>query len=117
MCSYKYIANVTKVFDVIAIIDLSRAPGKIRPMHWRCDGLAMTLTVSVHYMWAAGFGEVPKYQRFVTAEEMAKLQGLQPDVVKRLRASRSCRVRVLGNAMPLPCIGIVMACVHSGHSQ
>ena len=116
-----YITNVEKELicgeyrDVVAVFDLSRAAGKKRPMQSRSDGQCMCLTAHNAYLWLQGFGEVAKYERFISGAERAKLQGMDVEVSGRVKSTQSCQVRVFGNAMAVPMIGVVMACLWSEH--
>ena len=98
---------------VLACVDLSRAPGKVRPTMMRMDGTCFTLTCSSCYIWLMSAGEGPRYDRFMQCWERAMLQGLDPMVCARIGGLDCKRVKAMGNAMPLPCVGLVLACLLS----
>ena len=73
-------------------------------MQSRSDGQCMCLTAHNAYLWLQGFGEVAKYERFISGAERAKLQGMDVEVSGRVKSTQSCQVRVFGNAMAVPLI-------------
>ena len=98
---------------VLACVDLSRSPGKVRPTKMLMDGTCFTPNASNCYIWLMSVGGGPRYDRFMLCEERAALQGLDTQVCARIGGKDYRKVRAMGNAMPLPCVGLVLACLLS----
>ena len=98
---------------LVACMDLTRAAGKVRPLLMRSDGLTICLT-TVNNPWFYGLNPtLPRYNRFITPSERAQIQGFAADTVQRVGPANSRRA--FGNAMSVPSVGIVTACMWSGH--
>ncbi|CAK0877341.1 unnamed protein product [Prorocentrum cordatum] len=93
----------------IAACDVCRDPAKVRSPVLRVDGTVPTLTTKNHSLYVFEVGGT-RFERFISNEERAVLQGFSPQVVANLPNPR----KALGNAMTVPVVGLVMACVLSG---
>eukprot|EP00959_Pyramimonas_sp_CCMP1952_P236625 4945074-Pyramimonas_sp.AAC.1 len=95
--------------DVVLVCDLSRGFDKVRRPSWELD---VTPTIMTHNeLWVWGLSPtLPRYDRKITSYERAMLQGFAQDIVDRFDSFKAAN-RAIGNAMAVPDIGLVVACL------
>eukprot|EP00959_Pyramimonas_sp_CCMP1952_P325589 6814537-Pyramimonas_sp.AAC.1 len=99
-------------FDGIAVFDLCRSPGKVRPVYMRMDEIVPCLTCKNQHIWIEA-AHPPLYKRFLTRLERFRLLGLPDDILDNIPTVRAA-MRASGNAMALPTVGLVIACTYNG---
>ena len=96
----------------VVVCDLSRADGcVIKPMY-RYDGTVMTLTCTNRHLWVFKAGANQDLNRWLSDSERAILQGFCPCILRNLPSDFAWKA--VGNAMTVPAIGVVFACLYRG---
>ena len=102
----------------ICAADLTRASAMLRPTLCRHDSFLPTLTSRNRYLWM--FEVVSPYlvdpspivDRFLTSAERCRAQGFSDEIMQRLPETKV--VEATGNAMSLPAVAVVIACLLQG---
>ncbi len=93
----------------LIVCGLSTAEGKVRASCSRSDGLVPTLTTVNRYLFVFENGIDGTLHRFITNKERAMLQGWSDDDLLHMPEGDAAPMRILGNAMSLPCVGVAIA--------
>ena len=115
---YKAEAHSTNVrLGTICVCDLTRSPDKVRPTMCKHDGIIPCLTARNRYLWAFELVSPysttpPRVDRFLSHAERCRCQGFSSDILLRLPTNKV--VECTGNAMSVPCVGLVLCCILQG---
>ena len=109
-----YESQVKEMIDevddwALMVFDLNRSSSGVRKPQFRMDDCTTCLTTKNGALWIQGVSNtLHNYGRWLLPEERLKLQGL-PSALMALLPNKTSVVTAAGNAMSLPCIGLVLA--------
>jgi site-specific DNA-cytosine methylase len=97
----------------LCVCDLTRSDTKVYTPTARMDGRVPTLTTRNVYLWVFCVGD-ESMDRWLTVRERLMLQGWSPEVEDNLPLDHASAVRLVGNGMTMPAVGMALACTLSG---
>ena len=100
------------IANEVAVLDVARAPGKVRNVQIRMDGLCPCFTTRNYSLWLEGFLE-PKYKRYLAIDERYSIMGLPPKLADEFQSEQQA-LEAIGNSMAFDSTLVVLACLLQG---